>query len=120
MAVTNDGDTAFEIKAGSNKKIGRSSPVFENKIARLSRNEEAFFPINIILGDGSGLLGGLFEEMQKWHVSELPFVLRYRDSKRRHYKTTFRFVVDVSVPAGITISEVHSGRSDIFWFLRRD
>jgi len=117
LLVANDGDPAYEIYVLSGK-IGDSTPTFENKIQRLTKNDgEGFFPINIKLAGGGGLLGGLSEEMRTKNIATLPITICYRSGKRRRYKTTCKIARDVSAIHGLSIEDVHHGR-DWFGFLR--
>jgi hypothetical protein len=119
LVVVSESDPAYELSIG-NRKVGTSTAVFGNRIPRLAaRDGEGFFPINMELANGSGLLGGLPDEMKTQDVLVLPIKIKYRNSKRNRFKTTCKIVRDVTQPHGLAIRDVNHGR-DLFGFLRRD
>jgi hypothetical protein len=117
LVVTNDGDPAYEVHLVSGN-VGDSTPTYQNRIQRLTKNEaEGFFPINMQRRDGGGLLGGLFEEMRQNKVEALPVTIRYKNGKGHRYRTTFKIIRDVTAAHGLSIKDVHHGR-DWFGLLR--
>lgn len=117
LIVDNNCDDAWEVYV-TGGTVGDSTPTFDNRIQRLTKNMgEGFFPINILQAHGGGLLGGLFEEMRTKDVKTLPLTIWYKNGKGHRYKTTCNIVRDVRAVHGLSIEGVHHGR-DWLAFLR--
>jgi len=120
LVILNEGEAAHEIVARCSKKIGKYSVTLDGKLSRLTRDDGyGFFPVFLHSSDGSGLLGGLFEEMRSHHVTSVPIVLFYRNNRGVNYKTNCRIYRDVRASGGLTIGDVRHGR-DFVRFLRRE
>jgi hypothetical protein len=113
------GERAFEI-APINVRVGKSELAFDSNIPNWAEGDgEGFLPINMNLSNGSGINGGLFEEMRDQDVSDIPITVRYRDSKRRRYKTSCEIERNVHAPLGLSVTKVKHGR-DLFGSLLRN
>lgn len=119
LFVSNYGAPGYEVRVISGM-VGDSTPIFQHSIQSITNNDgDGFFPINLERADGSGLLGGLFDEMRGKDVDIVPITMRYRNGKGHHYKTTCKIIRDVAEPEGLRIIDICHGR-DFFGFLRKE
>ena len=120
LVIRNQGDSAFEVQPRNNIPVGTSRITFDGSLPNWAKDDgEGFFPINMELANGGGLMGGLFEEMRDKNIASVPITVTYKDSRGRRYKTMCRIDRNVIAPHGLAITDVHHG-PDILWFLRRN
>jgi hypothetical protein len=120
LIFRNHGDPAFEIRPINNVPVGKSTMIFDRDISDWTQGDgEGFLAINMKREDGSGLLGGLFEEMREQDIVSVPVTIRYLNSKGHRYKTTCVIERNVRAPHGLSVAKVRHSR-DLLGFLRRN
>jgi hypothetical protein len=96
----NDGEkTGYDVEFG-NAKLGSSTLTFSRVKSRLTPHEEAFCHTAIEQASGSGLLGGLFNEMVRENVTGFDVSIKYNDGNHPHpqwYETICHVERDVEV-----------------------